>query len=274
MSIESLVRLERHGALARITLARPAAGNALNIQLCRDLRAAAEVCSASPDIRAVLLRAEGPAFCYGGDIAEFEAAGANRDVHLAGLAADLHAAQSMLRLIPAPLVVAVQGAAAGAGLSLAMMGDIVVAGASASFALAYTQIGLSADGGATYFLPRLIGLRRTQELAFTNRRLSAKEALDWGMLTSVSKDEELQADAWRIAEGLAAGPTAAYGAVKNLLSQSYGAGFSQQTAHEAEAISRLAGGGDAAEGIAAFKAKRAPSFGGAPMPRLGNETFA
>jgi len=265
MTSESLVRLERRGALACITLARPAAGNALNTELCRDLRAVAETCAAGPDIRAVLLSAEGRAFCYGGDIAEFEAAGARREAHLAGLAADLHAAQSMLLRIPAPLVVAVQGAAAGAGVGLAMMGDIVLAGDSASFTLAYSQIGLSPDGGATYFLPRLIGLRRTQELALTNRRLSAQEALDWGMLTSVSKDEDLQTDARRIAEGLAEGPTAAYGAIRQLLSQAPGAGFAQQTAREGEAISRLAGGDDAAEGIAAFAAKRAPKFSGWPL---------
>jgi len=262
---DPVVRLEQDGALATITLLRPKAGNAISVQLARELRAAATTCADNGNIRAVLLNADGPAFCFGGDISEFLQAGDGRSGHVAALAEDLHAAQALLLGMSAPLVVAVQGAAAGAGVGLAVMGDIVVAAESASFTLAYTRIGVSPDGGATHFLPRLIGLRRTQELAFTNRRLTAREALDWGMVTSVSADADVQADARRIALQLATGATAAYGAVKRLLAQSFSGGFNTQTAREADAISALMGSQDAAEGLSAFAAKRDPNFtGGVP----------
>ena len=118
------------------------------------------------------------------------------------------------------------------------------------------------DGGATYVLPRLIGLRRTQELAFTNRRLSAEDALSWGMVTSICRDEDLQVEALRIADSIAHGPTAAYGAVKRLLAVSFDSDFERQTDLEARSIATLAGGRDAAEGIDAFVRKRRPVFSG------------
>lgn len=261
MTESPLVRLERDGALASIVLARPAAGNAVSLALCRAFGEAVDGC-ADPAIRAVLVRAEGSAFCVGGDLAEFEAKGADRPAHLAALAPIFHAAQARLMTLQAPVVIAVQGAVAGAGLGLALCGDIVVAAHSARFTLAYTAIGLSPDGGSTHLLPRLIGLRRTQELMLTNRRLTAEEALALGMVTQVVADRDLEAHAETLARRLAEGPTQAYAVVKRLLASTFDRGFAAQTDDEGDQIARLSGGADAAEGISAFFAKRPPVFHG------------
>lgn len=263
MSAAPLVRLEHDGALARIILSRPDAGNAISLQLCHEFHDAVEACAGSPRVRAVLLKAEGPAFCVGGDLKEFEQLGEGRPAHLSKLAPVFHAAQKLLITMRAPVVVAVQGGAAGAGLSLAMTGDIVLAAESAHFTVAYTAVGLSADGGSTHLLPRLIGMRRTQELMLTNRRLTAAQALEWGLVTAVTPDAELSERAEALARRFAAGPTAAYGVIKGLLVATYDRDFVEQTDIEGDEIARLSGGADAAEGIAAFRAKRAAVFHGA-----------
>ncbi|HYE46934.1 MAG TPA: enoyl-CoA hydratase-related protein [Caulobacter sp.] len=264
MTDKAIVRLEREGAVATLVLARPEAGNAVSLALCQAFHDAVETCAADASVRAVLIRAEGAAFCVGGDLAEFQGRGDERPAHLMKLAPVFHAAQARLMTMPAPVVVAVQGAAAGAGLGLALCGDIVLAAASARFTLAYTAIGLSPDGGSTHLLPRLIGLRRTQDLMLTNRRLTAAEALDMGLVTEVLADRHLETRAREVALRLAAGPTQAYGEVKRLLSLTFERGFAAQTDDEGDAIARLSGGDDAAEGIDAFFAKRPPVFAGKP----------
>jgi 2-(1,2-epoxy-1,2-dihydrophenyl)acetyl-CoA isomerase len=260
----SMVRLERDGAVAQIVLARPEAGNAVSLALCQTFAEAVEACAADRSVRAVLLRAEGPNFCVGGDLQEFRRQAENRPAHLAALAHPFHAAQARLMTMAAPVVTAVQGAVAGAGCGLALCGDIVVAGESAGFTLAYTAIGLSPDGGSTHLLPRLIGLRRTQELMLTNRRLTAPQALALGLVTEVVADRDLEAHALALARRLAAGPTLAYGEVKRLLARTFDRDFAAQTDDEGDTIARLSGGLDAAEGIDAFFAKRPPVFAGKP----------
>lgn len=262
MTDRPLVRLERDGAVAGIVLARAGAGNAVSLAFCQAFHDAVETCAADRSIRAVLVRAEGPSFCVGGDLAEFEAKGEQRPAHLAALAPVFHAAQARLMTLSAPVVVAVNGAVAGAGLGLALCGDIVVAAQSARFTLAYTAIGLSPDGGSTHLLPRLIGLRRTQELMLTNRRVDAAEALALGMVTEVVADRDLETHAQALARRLADGPTQAFAVVKRLLSLTFDRDFRAQTDDEGEQIARLSGGADAAEGIQAFFARRPPVFNG------------
>lgn len=262
MTRASFLRLERDGGVARIVLGRPAAGNAMTLQFCRELQSAAEACAADPAVRAVLLTAEGSAFCVGGDLVEFRERGDGRPAHLAEVADAFHAAQARLMTMSAPVVVAVQGPAAGAGFGLAMCGDLILAAPEAHFTAAYTAIGLSADGGSTHFLPRLVGLRRAQELLFVNRRLSAAEALDWGLITAIHPKETLAADAEALARRLAAGPTRAFGVIKRLLGLTYGRGFAEQTQDEGREIARLSGEPNAAEGLAAFLGKRTPVFTG------------
>src|SRR6202008_1021535 len=133
---------------------------------------------------------------------------------------NLHAAQTNFARMRAPLVIAVNGAAAGAGMSLAAMGDLVLAARSAKFTLAYTAAGLVPDGSSTWFLPRIIGLRRTQELMLTNRRLGADEACAWGIVTRVVDDADLMPEAEKLAREIASGPTLAFASVKRLLAQS------------------------------------------------------
>lgn len=161
----------------------------------------------------------------------------------------------------AVLVTAVNGAAAGAGFSLAVAGDLVLAAESASFTMAYTKVGLSPDGSASYHLPRLVGLRRAQELMLTNRTLSAAQALDWGLVTDVVADTELGDRATALAEQLAGGSAPSHGAVKALLLASSKNGLEEQMELEGRTIARRADSADGREGVDAFLAKRRPEFG-------------
>lgn len=255
-----LAKLEIRDSIAILTLARPDAGNALNRALVDSFASQAERIAAS-GVRAILLRAEGRAFCVGGDIREFAAA-EDRATFIGNLAERLHQGLRHLTGQPAPIVVAVHGAAAGAGLSLAAAGDIVLAARSASFSMAYTGIGLSPDGGATWTLPRLIGLRRAQEMALTNRRLDAAEAQDWGLVTRVVDDEALAEEALAMARTLAAGPTMAYGRIRRQLAETEANSFEDQLDIERSDIAASMASKDAQEGVDAFIARRKPHFTG------------
>jgi 2-(1,2-epoxy-1,2-dihydrophenyl)acetyl-CoA isomerase len=248
--------------LATITLNRPDAANSINLAMGRDLKDVAIACDEDPSVRAVLLRANGKLFCGGGDLPSFAAFGDQIGVQLKRLTTDLHAALSRFLRMRSPMVIAVQGAAAGAGLPLAMVGDLVLAGRSASFTMAYTAAGLSPDGGSTYLLPRLIGMRRAQELTLLNRRLSAEEALGWQMVTKVVDDDALVDESLALARRLAEGPTAAFASAKRLLWGSLGDTIEVQMELEAREIAANARGIDGTEGIAAFAAKRAPVYRG------------
>jgi 2-(1,2-epoxy-1,2-dihydrophenyl)acetyl-CoA isomerase len=160
----------------------------------------------------------------------------------------------------APLVVAVNGVAAGGGFSLAMVGDLVLASATASFTMAYSAAGLSPDGSSTYFLPRLVGLRKTQELMFTNRRLDANEALAWNLVHSVHPDATLRAQALEVAGRLASGAGQSHAAIKKLLSCAFENGLESQMELEGLLIAEHAASADGQEGIRAFCERRPPAF--------------
>lgn len=251
---------EQDGAVARITLNRPDAANGLNGVLGRELAAAAARCAHDPSVRAVVLTGTGRFFSAGGDLRAMTAHEGPTGAFVKSIADDLHRAVSTLARMDAPVVVAVNGVAAGAGFSLAVSGDLVLAAASASFTMAYTRAGLSPDGGATYLLPRLVGLRRAQELILTNRTLSAAEACEWGLVTRVVADEELPDAAAELAGQLAAGPLGSHGVVKRLLLESYANGPEVQMEIEGRAIGARADSPDGQEGIRAFLEKRRPQF--------------
>ena len=179
---------------------------------------------------------------------------------------DLQLAQELLAasllVVGDPTVRAVLLRAAGAGLSLVAASDVVVAGESAKFVMAYTGIGLTPDGSSSWFLPRLVGLRRALELTLTNRVLSAAEALDWGVVTMVVPDDQVESEAGSLVARLAAGPTRAFGRAKRLLQESLGSSLESHLAREAEAIVAAAATRDASEGLAALVGKRSPVFGG------------
>ncbi|MFT4569854.1 MAG: 2-(1,2-epoxy-1,2-dihydrophenyl)acetyl-CoA isomerase [Hyphomicrobiaceae bacterium] len=258
----SNIRLEIDNGLARLTLARPKAANAIDLTTAAELADAAIRCDEDPQIRAVLITAEGKLFCAGGDVVSFGASLDELPSLLKRLTTDLHAAISRLMRGDAPVIVAVSGTAAGAGFSLAMAGDIVLAAESAKFTMAYTGIGLSPDGSSSWFLPRIIGTRRTAELMLTNRVLTATEAADWGLVTRTVPNDELATTAQGIARCLAEGPTKAYGTVKRLLAGSLQESLETQMEAEARGIAAMAATSDGRDGVQAFLDKRKPTFKG------------
>ena len=248
--------------VAHITLNRPEAANSINAEMASDLMHAAMYCGEDPAIRAVVIAGTGAIFCSGGDLKSFAAQGEHLPHHLRETTTYLHVAISRLTRMDPPVVAAVCGSAAGAGMSLACACDIVVAAESARFTMAYTRAGLTPDGSSTYFLPRIVGLKRALELTLTNRVLSAQEALEWGIVTRVVPDTELLTQAHALADQLAAGPTKALGAAKRLLHSGCTETLETQMEHESQAIADIGHTVDTSEGIAAFVEKRAAKFRG------------
>lgn len=248
--------------VARITLSRPEAVNAIDLALARELLQAAMRCDHDPAVRAVVLSGAGRMFCAGGDLRAMSRFGDDLPARLKEMTVYLHAAIAHLMRMRAPLVVAVNGPAAGAGMSLVLCADLAIAAETASFTMAYTAAGLVPDGGSTYLLPRRIGLARAEELMLTNRRLSAREAVEWGLVNRICSEAALLEEAMSIAGSLAAGPTRTYGAVKTLLNQSFTSGLETQMELEGRAIADAAASRDGREGIAAFLEKRPASFTG------------
>jgi 2-(1,2-epoxy-1,2-dihydrophenyl)acetyl-CoA isomerase len=258
------LRYEVQAGVATITLNRPHAANAIDMTLGRELMDAVTRSDADPSVRALLLTANGKMFSGGGDLASFANYGDDVGRALRELTGYLHLSVARLLRHKAPVVVAVNGVAAGGGMSLALAGDLVLAAQSARFTMAYTKAGLVPDGGSTHVLTRLVGLRRAQELIFTNRLLNAEEALSWGLITRVVPDCELAAQALELARSLAQGPTRAFAGVKRLLVSSSTESPEAQMELESQAIARAAEEADGKEGIAAFLAKRTPAFKGQP----------
>jgi 2-(1,2-epoxy-1,2-dihydrophenyl)acetyl-CoA isomerase len=260
--VSEVLRVEIEAGVARLTLDRPKAANSIDLALGRALSDAAIRCDEDPDVRVIVIRADGRFFCAGGDLGSFASAGARVPGLLKELTMYLHAALSRFARGRAPVIAAVQGPAAGAGMSLACAADFVVASDAASFTMAYTRAGLTPDGSSTWVLPRLIGVRRTMELMIRNTSLSAQEAADWGLVNRVVPADQLEKEVDGLAAELAAGPTEAYGLTKRLLLLSSTEGYEAQMEHEARAIADAARSADGREGIAAFLEKRAPRFQG------------
>ncbi len=253
------ITLEQSGAVARITLNRPDAANGMNDTMTRELAEAATRCDTA-ETKVVILTGAGRFFSAGGDLKSFASA-PSRGRYLKGVADDLHRAVSTFARTDAVVITAVNGVAAGAGFSLAVTGDLVLAAESASFTMAYTRAGLSPDGSATYYLPRLIGITRTKELMLTNRTLTAQEASHWGLVTEVVPDDQLAARADQLAEQMAATAGGSNGGVKALLLNTFSNGLEVQMELEGRLIAQRAESADGREGVDAFLAKRKPDFG-------------
>lgn len=261
MSYQTLELQVRDG-VAHLTLNRPDAANAITVELARDLMLATLRCDEDPAVRAVLLTGAGRMFCGGGDLKAFAGRSDDLPHYLKELTTYLHAATSRLTRMNAPVVAAVHGSAAGAGMSLACAADVVLAAESAKFTMAYTRAGLTPDGSSTYFLPRIVGLRRALELALTSRVLTSAEAFELGIVTRIVPEARLLDEARNTAAEFAAGPTQAFGATKRLLHTGWTGTLETQMELEARAIADVSRGADAREGIAAFAAKRPPRFTG------------
>lgn len=259
MTAMTTVSFASNGGIGTITLDRPDAGNAVNVDLARDLHTAVIAAEADPTVKVVVLRGAGKTFCVGGDLKAF-AARADLPAHLREVTTHLHAAIIALARMDAPIVVGVQGSAAGAGLGLAVGGDIVIAAQSAHFVVAYTKIGLNPDGGTSFLLPRLVGLRRAQELTLMNTPVDAESAREMGLVTRVVADDGLDAEVSTVARALAIGARRAQGEAKRLLRTSLDDSLALHLEAEAAAIVRSAERADAKEGIAAFLEKRAPTY--------------
>ena len=254
------LKVERQGAVLRLTMNRPDAANALDLEGAQALVEAAILADEDDTIRCVVLTGEGRFFCAGGDIGGMVAATEGAAAYLKRLAGAFHLAVVRLARMNKPLVVLVNGPAAGAGVSMAALGDMVLAGQSAHFTMAYAGIGLSPDGGASWLLPRLIGLRRAQDMALTNRRVSAEEAAQIGLVTRTVADEDLAAEGQGLVDRLASGPAMALGCTRRLLLEGMDRSFEAQLEAELQAIADCARSDHGQEGIAAFMEKRKPDY--------------
>jgi 2-(1,2-epoxy-1,2-dihydrophenyl)acetyl-CoA isomerase len=257
---DTRVALRLGGGIAHVTLDRAEHGNAIDLRMARDLHAAARRCR-DEGARVVLLRGAGRSFCVGGDLREFAALeGAALREHLAAVTGELHDALRVFAALDAPLVAAVQGAVAGAGVGLAAAADVTIAADDATFRLAYTAVGYSPDAGVTWSLPRLVGPRRALDLLLTNRRIAAPEAAAMGLVSRVVPAGALAAGAEELAAALAAGPTAAFGATRRLVAAGLSAERGTHLDREAHALATAAASAEGREGVAAFLAKRIPQF--------------
>lgn len=254
------VLLDVTAGIARITLNRPDRGNALNQPMADALLSAALRVANDTEIRCVILTGAGRMFCVGGDIGDFAGSSEGTGAFLGRLAGTLHQAMQLLASMPKPMICLVNGPAAGAGLSMAISGDIVLAHPSAHFTAAYLGIGLTPDGGMTWLLPRLVGMRLAQEIILTNRRVGAAEAAAIGLVTRVVADDALDTEGSELATRLASGAVAAMGASRKLLQESLASGLASQMDRELASIAAGGEGAEGREGVNAFLARRPPDF--------------
>lgn len=274
------IRVERNGAVATLIIDRRDRFNSLDVVTAQDLRRAALALARDPAVRCVVLTGAGGVFCSGADLKYIRAGGGEVDLgylrpqqepepdHGYGevfkqILEYLHSTISEIRRAPKPFIAAVEGIAAAGGLGLAMCCDLVFAAETAHFEWAYGRTGLTGAESSTFFLPRLVGMRKALEMVFLNPRMTATEAKDAGLVTGVIPAADFAQDVAAIAFRIAAGPTAAFAETKALLNESMGAGaLDVHLDRELAALARIADGPDFAEGIESFFAKRAPSFTG------------
>ncbi|SFB85811.1 2-(1,2-epoxy-1,2-dihydrophenyl)acetyl-CoA isomerase [Bosea sp. CRIB-10] len=256
----SPVLLAIEHAVAIVTLNRPRVLNAIDPQMARSLADAVARIEQDGTARVLLLRGEGRAFCAGGDVARFVEGDPTAAIE--AIIDPLHEALRALDALKLPTLVAVQGPVAGAGFSLAMACDLCIAADDAVFTMAYSRIGASPDGSATYRLPRLVGTRKALELAMLAEPVRAPEALTLGLVNRVVPAADLASEALALARRLAQGPTAAYARIKHLVGRSLGNDLSTQLDLEREAFLAGTRTADFREGAHAFLAKRTPQFEG------------
>jgi 2-(1,2-epoxy-1,2-dihydrophenyl)acetyl-CoA isomerase len=252
------VEVSHEGTIQTITLNRPdvlnAFDRAMHAALGRALKEARD-----PDVRAVVITGAGRGFCVGQDLTEFREAPGDIGGHLRSL---YHPNVLAIRSLEKPVIAAVNGAAAGAGLSFACACDLRIAGESASFVPAFVNVGLVPDSGGTFFVERLLGYARAFEWLNSGRRLSAAEAQEWGIVSEVVADAQLTERAGKLAGELAALPTRAIGMTKRLLDGARGRTLDEQLELEAQLQAVATGTDDFREGVNAFLEKRPPRFSG------------
>lgn len=252
------------GQISRITLNRPESFNAYNLEMAIQLQGLLERCARDDSISVIILTGSDRAFCSGGDLKEMQALLEREQEPICAffqeITQHLHLSITEMRRMAKPIIGAVNGPAAGAGFSLAMACDVVIASSEASFVQAYTKIGLVPDGGSSFFLPRLLGPARAAELMLLNRVIGAHEALQLGLVSRVVEREALEGEALKIAKQLAQGPKIAFGILKRLLKSSFERSLEGQLEEERRAIMEASMTGEFREGLRAFLEKRPPEF--------------
>jgi len=259
VSTEPPLRLERAGAIATLSFNRPGALNAIDVPMATALLSAVRAIAEDDSVRCVVLRGAGKGFMAGGDLATLRAdpvQGAK------DLLTPLNEAVALLATIDAPVIAQVHGVAAGAGLSLMLQADFVLAAEGTRFNLAYINLGTSCDVGASWALPRLVGLRRALEIALLGDTYNAAEAERLGLVNRVVPAADLDAAVQELAQRLAHGPTQAYGHMRRLMRASFDHDLPTQLAAEGDAFVACARTADLPEGIEAFHAKRPAAFQG------------
>ncbi|MEF8843603.1 MAG: enoyl-CoA hydratase/isomerase family protein [Haloarculaceae archaeon] len=255
------VSVTRTDAVGRIEMDRPESNNSLNLAMSEELHEAAIELVEDEAVRCIVLTGSGKTFNTGADLGMLSADSEDAAL-LRSMAHQLHGTVSQLHRAPKPVVCGVNGVAAGGGIGLSICGDVVLVAESARFEFAYPRIGLSADGGSSYFLPRLVGLRRAQEIAFRDEPVGAEEAVDIGLATEAVPEEDFEDRLAEEAARLADGPTRAHAATKALLRQSLDRQLDEQMATEASTIAGLTGTDDYQRGVEAFFAKEPADFRG------------
>ena len=273
------IRMERDGEVGVITIDRRERFNSFDVQTAQDFRKAGLQFAREEKVRAVVIRGSGGAFCSGADLKYIRSGGNNTELgYLKPEAREvpsgygeifkqileyLHSTISEIKRAPKPFIAAVDGVAAAGGFGIAMACDLVLASERASFEWAYPKTGLTGAESSTFFLPRLLGLRRAMELVLLNPRLDARRALEMGLITAVYPTERFEEEVMAVARRLASGPTRAYGIAKGLINQA--AGVDRLDYHldqELDNLARIADGSDFAQGLEGFLTKKAPTFSG------------
>lgn len=253
-------------SVAYLTMNRPEARNALSISMRQQLLETLQALEADASVRCVVLRGAGEHFLAGGDVKSFmeftELTPDQRRLTFINRIHGLNSIMVTMRRLRKPVIASVRGAAAGAGVSLALCCDLVVASEDAFFSLAYPHIASSPDGGASYYLPRLVGAKKAMEIALLGDRFTARQAQGMGLINRVVANGELEAETRTLAERLASGPTRAYGNIKKLILESSDNSLEEQLQSEAETFGDSAMAEDWLEGVTAFNEKRSPKFTG------------
>ncbi|WP_137724283.1 enoyl-CoA hydratase/isomerase family protein [Prescottella subtropica] len=252
----SNVRIE--DGVLRVAVSTSADGTSLDVDGLADATTALR--NLPDGVRAVLLVGDGGNFCAGGNVRAFGSA-ENRGEYVGQIAAAFHEFVRALDASPLPVVAAVHGWAAGAGMSIVCLADVAIGGTSTKMRPAYPTIGFTPDGGMSWTLPRAVGASRAREILLTDAVLGADEAVRLGLLSRIVEDDQVQDEALRVARTLAAGPTAAYAGIKTLFTSSRGATLSEQLDAETASISAAADSPTGREGVDAFVGKRRPDWG-------------
>ncbi|MCL5885109.1 MAG: enoyl-CoA hydratase-related protein [Deltaproteobacteria bacterium] len=256
------VIVERQEAVAILRMNRPERMNVYDFEMGEALLASLAPLAADPAVRCIVFTGSGKVFSAGGDVGMMGGMKEEAPHRFLDLTVRLHAFVASLRRCRKPVIAAVNGVAAGGGFSLALAGDIVVAAESARFTLAYQNIGLSPDGGATFFLARTLGTHRAMELSLSGRTLSADEAASWGLVQRVFSDASFASGTAALAADIAAGPTLAFGKAKELYNRALLQPLETQMEEERQGIAESARTRDFREGVRAFLAKGKAGFRG------------